>query len=68
MIEIRIGNNADFKCDDETTEILEDLSLHYIKGRYMVEREKLPGNKRDFAARMIKFAEEVLSWSSKKSK
>ncbi|MBI4745913.1 MAG: HEPN domain-containing protein [Deltaproteobacteria bacterium] len=65
---VRLAGLADFKGDEEITEMLEDLSLHYIKGRYMVEREKLPGNKRDFASKMIKFANEVLSWSLKKSK
>lgn len=65
---VRLAELADFKCDEPTTEILEDLSLHYIKGRYMVEREKLPGNRRDFTAKMIKFSEEVLSWSLEKIK
>lgn len=65
---VKLAALADYRCDKTATEILEDLNIHYIKGRYVIEREKLPGNRRDFAAKMIKFTEEVLTWSLKKMK
>lgn len=64
----RLADMAGYQCDEATRETLADLNLHYIKGRYMVEREKLPGNKKDFALKMIQFSEEVLSWSLQKIK
>lgn len=65
---VRLAILADYRCDETTTETLEDLNIHYIKGRYMMERERLPGNRRDFASKMIEFAKEVLTWSLKKTR
>ncbi|MBI3752624.1 MAG: HEPN domain-containing protein [Deltaproteobacteria bacterium] len=64
----RLADLAGYQCDEIALENLEDLNLHYIKGRYMVEREKLPGNKKDFALKMIQFSGEVLAWSLQKIK
>ncbi len=65
---VKLADLAGYFKDEMTTEYLEDLNLHYIKGRYMVERNKLPGNKKAFASKMITVAEEILLWSLKKNR
>jgi HEPN domain-containing protein len=65
---VRLAELADYPMDDTATGYFEDLNLHYIKSRYIAERDKLPGNKKAFASRMIIVAEGILSWSLKKSK
>lgn len=65
---VRLADLAGYPIDIVITEHLEDLNLHYIKGRYAIGRDKLPGNKKAFASKMIKFTEEVSSWSLKKLK
>ncbi len=64
----RLAGLAGYPRDETTTGYLEDLNLHYIKSRYIAERDKLPGNKKVFASRMITVAEGILSWSLKKNR
>lgn len=68
MYLVKLADLAGYSRDEMTTGYLEDLNLHYIKGRYMVERDKLPGNKKAFASRMITVVEGILSWSLKKNR
>lgn len=65
---VRLANLAYYPANERIVGYLEDLNLHYIKGRYMMRRDKLPGNKKVFTAKMVIVAEEILRWSSQKIK